>query len=264
MGRLKQIHDRLFQSYVYTTKYGYFRGFKIVGRMPWFQRRVYDESSERELQFFEGLDLKGNVIYDVGASSGSHTLMFRRLIGPTGHVYSFEPEPTCFLGLTQHIKINELSNVSAFQLALGNAFEQRKMVVPDPARVSLAGTLSESLQSVLTAEQVLKELTVDVVRMDDWHREHQAKDPDLIKIDVEGFELQVIDGAQELLEHARPLVFIEIDGADTQEREHIARGVMTRLRKLGYGFVHMETDRIVNPDRVEHATSGHLYCTPVT
>ena len=66
-----------------------------------------------------------NVI-DIGANIGLFTLILAKLVGKSGHVYSFEPDPQLFQILNENVKLNQLENVSTFQLAVSNKIGKAK------------------------------------------------------------------------------------------------------------------------------------------
>jgi FkbM family methyltransferase len=185
----KQFHDRLFRNSVYTVKYGYFRGYKLVGRMPWFQNENPDPKDDAERQFFEDLPLEQKVFYDIGSHQGPHSFLCHRLIGAGGHVYAFEPDPVSSDILQRRIQLNEMRDIEVFTVGLGDKSGTFSWVVPDSSTVQMAATLSDDLKGMLREEQIISAGSVKVVRLDDWYQENQPRDPDLLKIDVEGFEI---------------------------------------------------------------------------
>jgi hypothetical protein len=86
--------------------------------------------------------------------------------------------------------------------------------------------------------------------------------PDFMKIDVEGLETAVLDGAADTIEGARPQLFVEIHGADPAGKTASARGVLERLAPLGYRFRHLESGAEVPAGAPERASTGHLICEP--
>jgi hypothetical protein len=66
-------------------------------------------------EFLQSKIESGAVVYDVGANRGQMTLYFAKMVGPQGHVHSFEPAPVPFVTLQKHITLNQLQNVTAHQ-----------------------------------------------------------------------------------------------------------------------------------------------------
>ena len=145
----------------------------------------------------------GDRFIDVGANIGMMTLMAGHCVGQTGTIESFEPNPVAFERLKQHVEINDLSNVKIHNAALAEK----------PGMLDLhvvgghtgAGTLGEIRESDKAA--VSMTVAVSVLRGDDVIQPGSA--PTTLKIDVEGFELNVLRGFDKLLRENRPLVLAE-------------------------------------------------------
>jgi hypothetical protein len=101
------------------------------------------------------------------------------------------------------------------------------------------------------------------MRLDDWRSAMRLPPPDFMKIDVEGYEVAVLDGASETLSSSRPTLFVEIHGADPAGKTANARGVLERLAPLDYRFRHLESGEEVSVSAPERAAVGHLICEPV-
>ena len=261
---LRTVHDAVFRDRTYVARHGFEEGYRLVGRMPWFQRPLTDPAAIREHRYFAGLALAGKVAYDVGANEGSHTLALRRRTGATGRVYAFEPEPGSFARLTRVVALNGLSNVAVFAVALGDETGVGRLVLP--ARGSdaeLAATLDPALQAMLGNGATGAEIEVPVIRLDEWVQEMDLAAPDFMKIDVEGLEAAVLDGAIETIAAARPALFIEIHGADPDAKTANAAAVLGRLAPLGYRFRHLESGAQVPPDAPERVAVGHVICEPL-
>ena len=175
----------------------------------------YGEYSEGEVELFRLCLRAGDVALDVGANLGAHTLPMAQLVGPGGAVFAFEPQRILFQTLCGNVALNELTNVHALPVALGRAAGRAKVPALDyhGARnfggVSLAGAQGEDVP-VLTLDQ----LEVAKAR--------------LIKIDVEGMELDVLAGAKATLARCRPILYVENDRAEKAE------ALVAQLQEDGY------------------------------
>jgi FkbM family methyltransferase len=140
---------------------------------------------------------QGDVVMDVGANIGLMSLHAARLVGPEGRVWSFEPSPFILERLQENIALNGFENViSAINVALGDRSEVREVFrYPgvNLGRTSLihsGGGVADGKVAVDTVDHVVSANGIDEVRF--------------LKVDVEGFELQVLRGAQSLLKSAAP------------------------------------------------------------
>ncbi len=156
----------------------------------------------------EGLVLSGATVLDVGANIGAHTLHMARLVGEKGRVIAFEPTDFAIAKLVSNLQANpELAK----RVELHQAFLVAKAGAPIDATVASSwpvdGTAADDAQMGSRAMKVsgAKAMTVDSVIA-------ASGDPDiqLIKMDVDGHELEVLEGAQLLLERRRPIIVMEL------------------------------------------------------
>ncbi|MET0274570.1 MAG: FkbM family methyltransferase [Phenylobacterium sp.] len=155
------------------------------------------------LELFARLLRPGDTMIDVGAHVGLHALVSARLVGPGGRVLAVEPQPyNCERTMT-NAAANGFRNIHVVCAAAGaesGTVVLRQQTGTDKARLTLTG---EGVNDTgLTFE-------VPVVRLDELARRHSLQHVRLLKIDVEGFEPEVLAGARELLANLDNLV-IEI------------------------------------------------------
>jgi FkbM family methyltransferase len=155
----------------------------------------------------------GDVLLDAGAAAGYYTLLGSYLVGARGMVISIEPDPRNVNYLRQHVSANRLENVTIHPCALGS-----QQGIARFARGSGTGTghLSER-----------GELEVEIRRLDDIVAS-QAVTPTHLKIDVEGAELQVLEGAMETLRRTRPTIFL------STHSNHLHQACCRLLTKMNY------------------------------
>lgn len=140
--------------------------------------------------------LKPNTIFDIGANIGQ-TVEFYRDIYPNASIYSFEPIPKTFGELEQ--KCAGMKNVNAFNIAFGEKKESMQIqVVKD--ETSVVNSLSDKFQDNLKSDSESYEtVNIQVERLDDFVKQNEIEKIDLLKIDTEGYEVQVLNGAADLL-----------------------------------------------------------------
>jgi FkbM family methyltransferase len=129
----------------------------------------------------------GDVVLDVGANLGGYTLLFGQWVGPQGTVYGFEPAPEARRGLLRHVTLNGL--------------EDRIVVQPEAMSVAEGTTRFRATGpdgDNRIAHRVEPGIDVPTTSLDAFCRRHRLK-PSLIKLDVEGAELDVLRGARETL-----------------------------------------------------------------
>lgn len=146
---------------------------------------------------------KGDIVIDVGANVGIHSTLVAKKIGPTGTVFALEPEPRAFSLLIQNIKQNNLSQVKTFQVAAADQPGTTTFITPhDNAFTTRA---KEGIEGT--------PITVSVTSIDTLWNTHNCLPVRAMKIDVEGDELHVLHGAQQLIDTCRPIILIEANSA---------------------------------------------------
>ena len=173
----------------------------------------------------------GDVVWEVGANLGLYTVEFCERVGAEGRVVAFEPTPACFERLKESCRAELEKNCEVHQLALGKETGSVLMQIA-------ANPLGAS-HSVLTSEQQaddLETIDVEMVRGDDLASERGVPSPNFLKIDVEGSELDVLEGLGGLLSHAScRAVFCEVHFGLLAERgqPYASQEIEKLLRKSG-------------------------------
>jgi len=144
------------------------------------------------------------VMLDVGASVGAWTIPLARGLGPRARVVAFEPVPANRARLERSIAANGLANVTVVPLALGDAERQVDMWL----RSAVTGAVSGTAAVVPTGGG---HLTVSMRSLDEWAEDVQLDRVDFVKLDVEGAELLVLEGAERTIARFRPLILAEFE-----------------------------------------------------
>ena len=146
---------------------------------------------------FERLVEPGMTVLDIGAHVGYYTLLAARGVGRQGRVHAFEPEPDNFALLQKNIQLNGYGQVSAHQCAVANS--------NGPARL-LISALDTGCHSLYPDSRPKQDsVEIQVTSLDTFLEEAGWPQVDLIKLDVEGSELEVLAGMGRCLRQARDL-----------------------------------------------------------
>jgi FkbM family methyltransferase len=176
----------------------------------------YGEFSERETEVFSKAVQAGDIVLDVGANVGAHTLFFAKAVGREGKVYAFEPQRITFQVLCANMALNDITNAYCFQKAVGE--HPGSIVVPilnPELRQNFGGLeLGEHTQGEVVEMTTIDSLTLPHCR--------------LIKVDVEGMELSVLKGARRIIEQYHPFLYLEND------RVEKSQALMQYVHQLGY------------------------------
>lgn len=175
--------------------------------------------------------LPGKVIYDIGAHVGFYTLLSAELTGPRGRVFAFEPVPGNLYFLKRHILLNKLVNVEVIEAAAA-----------DFTGTTFFSESSSGLEGSLSANG---DLEVNTVRIDDLVDQGKILPPDYVKIDVEGAELKVLNGASKTLTNYKPVIFLSTHGPDLHRQclDFLSRRGY-RIRPLGNAAIE-EADELM-------------------
>jgi FkbM family methyltransferase len=139
--------------------------------------------------------------FDVGANIGETTINFARL-APKGTIYSFEPVPFLFERLKTNTALNKFSNILLFNLALSD--KKEALYFETPQNKNSSGITLKKEKSTTTT-------MVNSTTIDFFIEENKIEKVDFIKIDVEGFEHYVLNGAKNTLQNMKPTLMVEID-----------------------------------------------------
>lgn len=171
-----------------------------------------DDLVGRAMYFFGDLDPKvtwafrkyvrpGDVVFDIGANLGLATLYLARLVGPSGTVHAFEPNPRMLAYLNATLDSNPDLDISIHSVALGERKDTLELIIPEK---------NQGAASLLDigGRQERDRLCVDVLTMSDFCEQNGVDRVDFMKIDVEGFEEQVLRGAEDLFLTSPPRAIV--------------------------------------------------------
>ena len=172
-----------------------------VQRQMWF----YGAYEPVEAYLFKQLLSPGKVVIDAGANVGQYSMLAATEVGLLGSVHSFEPVPSNFALLRQHIEINQLANVHLNQRALW--CEETKIRLGMPAGVAN----NAGAYRICANQAQASTIEAEAIHLDAYAEQKKLHRIDLIKMDIEGAEPFVIKGGLRLIERFRPTMLIEIN-----------------------------------------------------
>jgi FkbM family methyltransferase len=182
---------------------------------------TYGEYSEGEVELFAKLLNPGDVVVEVGANIGSLTVPLAKIVQPGGWVLAFEPQPFIYNMLCGNIALNHLHNIKAWPVGLGAAESYVALPVLDYEKENNFGAIS--LKGVIIDPKIQHE-PVSIRTLDGMAVPKLA----LLKIDVEGMEIEVLRGAVDTIQSCRPYMYIEDDRPENSTELHAF------IKQLGY------------------------------
>lgn len=188
---------------------------------------------------FPLLGLEGTTAIDVGANIGVHTLEMSKATGTAGRVIAFEPESRSFELLVRNLSLNGVTNVSAENVALGD-HPGRARLAEHPWNLGDHQILLESESSSRPVQEV------QLATLDDFCLRLGPNTVSMIKIDVQGYEAQVLRGAEATID-SNPDVWILLEIPSIRSRQLTPSRVLVRwLVERGFHGIELHTDRLIS------------------
>jgi FkbM family methyltransferase len=238
-----------FDRVTYTARHGLIRGMRRRGGLGWIPVALTRSSQTKEEMFWRDVPLAGLVVYDIGAFHGLLTLFFA---SRCSQVVSYEPNETNCARLIENVSLNKLVNVQVRKLGVGSQPGSGTLLYsPEMAG---GGTLDEHAIAPISQ-------AVEITTLDRDMATGALPAPDLIKIDVEGWELEALRGARATLAAHHPALFLEMHGETMHEKRRKVREIVAFLHAAGYqSILHVESGTAIAPGNEAVAAEGHLYC----
>jgi FkbM family methyltransferase len=236
-SKLRKVASQLDESRLKSSqcRHGFFifdKNDTYVGR----SLEIYGEWAEAEVQLFSQIIRPTDTVVEVGANIGSHTLAIARLASE-GRVHAFEPQPYVFSMLQKNVANNELKNISLWNAAVGSEVGRVSMPFISASSYSQVNFGAVSIHTQSSRRVGVPLLAIDYIQ--------EIQQIDFLKIDVEGFEPYVLDGAKSVIQKFRPIVFIE-----SQNLEDHTSAINRFFDPLGYTTWHYNT-LIYNPENFQ-------------
>lgn len=165
-------------------------------------------SEVNELMLFSRLAVRSEFILDIGANTGVYSV-FSSVRNRNCEVWAFEPYPSNYDRLKLNLSLNNCDNVVSLPKALGNERKTIKISVPDNNQICDTVSANSEFSKRFYKEFITyKEIEVEQVKLDEIIP--HGKKVDLIKIDVESYEIPVLEGAKNILKMMSPVIQCEI------------------------------------------------------
>jgi FkbM family methyltransferase len=219
---------------------------------------MHGSFEDAETRFVQNFLRTGMTVVDVGAHHGLYTLLASKGVGRRGKVIAFEPSPRERRRLLRHIRVNACSNVAVEACALGDEVGEANLFV-----VGGWSDWCNSLRPPAVTERT-ETIRVRVERLDDVLWRQQVDAVDFIKLDAEGAELSVLQGARELLRGAsRPVILAEVQDLRTQPWGYRARDIVQFLVRENYCWFAVTANGSLRPAATDMDTyDANLVAVP--
>ena len=183
--------------------------------------------------------------YDVGANIGWYSLNISKK-NKNASIYSFEPIKKTYEYLVKNIKLNNFQNIKAYNFGLSNKKGSFSFYFyPE-------GSGNASMRDLSKRDTVTK-LNCKLKVMDNFRKENRHC-VDFIKIDTEGSELLVLNGAKKILSEDKPIIFSEILRKWAKEFNYKANDVLIFLRNYGYNCYTIKRNKLFEINKINRKT----------
>ena len=228
---------------------------------PWVEKSLYETGAYEAgtvavLQRFLNV---GDTFFDIGANIGVLSLEASRFVGPKGSVHAFEPATDTFNMLTKNIELNTCENIIAQNVALGASCATVTLYKPNRSQASL----------IQHDKSYKKDQTVHVLTVDQYVTDHNISHVNMMKIDVEGWELEVMHGAAKLLQSKVPPILIVECVRNRQQHDGDVLDLYAHLLDLRSYTIYTLRDRKTTPSPFVEVLSpsdlplhDNLFCLP--
>ena len=211
---------------------------------------IVDRYEKGTTELFRQLLKPGMIVVDVGANVGYFSLLSAELVGSSGKVYAFEPEPGNNGVLQKNIEINSLSNIQVEEMAVSDNSGVADLYLSelDSGSHSLFGDAARGIR---------KAVQVTTTTLDAFLESEGWPNVDLVKIDVEGAELGVLNGMERLMERSPDLkLIIEYCPFLIEATKAEPVGLLERLYSMSFQIQFIDDKKGVLP--LDEADSGRI------
>lgn len=227
----------------------------LAAKRVFYSKWFWDGAYEKETCIFlRTTTTRDAICYDIGANIGYHALVMAEA-AEKGHVYAFEPIPQVCEILQKNIDINHMQNITIVPKVAAR--------VAGKIQLGLDTSIDQAALKFATKDEshrMREIIECDGITLDNFVTEGNTP-PSLIKIDVEGAEVDVLQGACRILAQYHPLVLCETHG------QAAARGVYEILCEYGYELFNIHNGvRPINTieDMPNNMDEGHVFARPKT
>lgn len=181
------------------------------------------------------------VVVDVGAHIGLYALPASKVLAPEGQLFAFEPADTNQQYLLRHLGYNKIVNIEVVPDLLGD--QDSKIDFFEDTEVNGTNTIAHESIAKKDFARRFRKMQKRQIRLDDFCTKRSIV-PEVIKIDVEGAELGVLNGAREILASAHPLIFLSVHPVHLKHLGSSVEELYELICDLGYGVYTVDGKKV--------------------
>lgn len=205
---------------------------------------LFGQFEPEEIKLIKKIIRPGDTFVDVGANIGYHTVIAAKTVGPKGQVHAIEPFSSNVNLIKKNIIANNLSNVQVHPIVTGH---QNKTVMLNAYSDYAYNSLYK-----LDRQTFYNQIKVPMKKIDTLVENLHIKNIKLIKIDVEGAELRVLQGARETLVSQKPDIICEIEDSNLTTQRHTVKSVIKYIYSLGYHGYQIKPHKLIPINQIKN------------
>ena len=178
------------------VKFAYISASFYVGSLNEFVRVKSFSGEKNVIAFLLEEISSGDTVIDIGANIGTHSILFSKKTGSQGKVFSIEPNNLSASRLRDNIELNKLNNIDVFEIGFGEKNKEERFSMGLDPSYGKSRIIKDSIHKQLTKK-------IKIVNGDEFIRDNKLKIPNVVKIDVEGYEYEVIQGLRDTLNNPK-------------------------------------------------------------
>lgn len=184
------------------------------------------------IKIFEKYLSLGDTFIDIGANLGYMSINASKIVGPKGKIISFEPDNTIYSLLEHNITLNNVENIKLNKIGLSNYNGEASFNIATESGLSRLENKNNNLVGlILQSKTTIKVNTLDSYLVDNNFTNIKIQ---MIKIDVEGHELNILQGASNVLKDSKPIIILEINPGALIQNDLSLINIVNFLDPLGY------------------------------
>ncbi|HMJ46820.1 MAG TPA: FkbM family methyltransferase, partial [Ferruginibacter sp.] len=213
-----------------TTINGVHYSFDISNQVDHY---IYFGQTEPGYKTMETDIKRAKIILDIGANNATSSLFFANL-NPGAVIIAFEPYPGNYKNALKNIALNSFANIEMFNVGLGDVNGSFQMYEVDPA--------NNGMNRIIPVNNHYSCSEVRIITLDSFMAHHNIAGISVAKIDVEGYEYNVLKGGEQVIKKYLPLLFIELDDDNLKNNNASATELISLLGEYGYRNIRRADD----------------------
>lgn len=203
--------------------------FKFHARYAFSDFKEWGNKHNNFFNTYLNIAKKTKCFFDVGAHIGIVTLPVAKIIEGSGKIFSFEPSKNNLFYLKYHVKKNKLKNVQIIEKAVSSRNEHSSLYESDqPTGMSSLIPIEDKKITIRSS--------VESITLDEFCDKNKIK-PEIIKVDIEGSEIELLKGSRRIMKQLKPVFFLSYHPEHIKEIGYRKDKILTLLDELNYEII---------------------------